>query len=85
MDLRLVAVECNLSLEVGQLKPLNGVKIRSSESDSIQCVKSKVGKRLLLAVSGLPLGLGCTVCVRSSNHCMFSAASICLQRGSWYI
>lgn len=39
MDLRLVAVECNLSLEVGQLKPLNGVKIRSSESDSIQCVE----------------------------------------------
>lgn len=85
MELRVIAVECNLNLEVRQLKALNGMKIRSSGTHSIQYVKSKGGKRLLLTVFGVPLGLDCAVCVTNGNNCMFSAASMCLRRGLWYI
>lgn len=85
MELRVVAVECNLNMEERQLKSLNGMQIRNSETDSIQYVKSKGGKRLLLTVAGVPLGLDSAVCVTNGNRCMFSAASICLQRVLWYI
>lgn len=73
----------NLNLEVRQLRALSGMKMRSSGTDSIQYVKSKGGKRLLLTVAGVLLGLDCAVYVTDGNHCMFSAASICLQRELW--
>lgn len=46
VELRITAVEYNLSLEVWMLKALSSVKIKSSVTDGVHHVKSKGGKKL---------------------------------------